>query len=178
MWAIANGDCDFSLYLIQKLNANHFIKDKDQKNALHFVIMKSRQQNKISEYQNQLPLFYEILKHEEIKNHINDRDKNGNTSLHIAVARGDLKYIYGLINTGAALDIKNNSGQTPFDILNLSLEDRCKIVRESHETNNTCDGMYSLIDEELFIQNKDIISKKLSPDQSIKTAQNNPELKK
>lgn len=114
-----------------------FIIDRKGKNTLQFIIAKSRKHEshivnikeiEASDYQNQFLLFERILKHKEIKEHINDQGLDGQTALHIACARRDFDYIKLLIENGASLEIKNDNGQSPIDVLKLNEEERIKIV--------------------------------------------------
>jgi hypothetical protein len=53
----------------------------------------------------------------------------GNTALHIACARHDRDFILFLLKNGASDTIKNDKGETPFDMLHLSrTEARCFIA--------------------------------------------------
>lgn len=45
-------------------------------------------------------------------------DQYGNTMLHIASQKGNINLVTHLIELGANIQIKNNKGQTPLDIIN------------------------------------------------------------
>ena len=114
-------------------DVNPFMFDKDNKNALLFVIAKGRKETTGSEgyddfHSDQRPLFKAILKNKDIANGINVKGHKGNTALHLACARGEIYYIEKLLKAGADINLKNDAGQTPNDILKLTKEDRTDIM--------------------------------------------------
>lgn len=48
---------------------------------------------------------------------LEDKDEDGNTVLHRAVATSDLSYIQFLLDAGADVNARNNSGETPAHIV-------------------------------------------------------------
>ena len=60
----------------------------------------------------------ELVKYFLNKKHdLNDVNKKGQTALHIACELGNEKIINLLVENGANIDIKDNKGRKPFDIL-------------------------------------------------------------
>jgi hypothetical protein len=153
MIKISNSKRDLSLALINDFNANPFIPDNHGKNTLHLLIAKARKKN-AKEYDNMLPVFEKILQHKNITKHINDKDENGNTALHIAMTRRDLDYIIPLINAGADLNIKNNNELSPVDILKSDNDTRIEILRKILSPWN---------DDKLYIRKKGNIEEIIHP---------------
>ena len=135
MIKISNSEKNKSIVLINDFNASPFIPDNHGKNTLHLLIAKARKSNIVIDrmhherYDNMLPVFEKILQHKDIAKHINDKDENGNTALHIAMARRDLDYTIPLINADANLNIKNNNELSPIDILKSDNDIRMEILR-------------------------------------------------
>ena len=67
-------------------------------------------------------LKYKLSEH-ECEKLIGMQDKNGNTALHLAYARRDVKMIRLLKRFGASENIKNKSGKTPLDMQKMSFQD-------------------------------------------------------
>jgi|GEM_PF-5481150 hypothetical protein len=124
MWEIAYGwdiKPDGALIMLNTFQANPFICDKlGQKNALHFLLLKGREIQRC--------IFSAILNHHDIDKHINDKTVHGDTCLHIACLRRDEQYITQLLSKGADFNIKNNSGQTPIEMLYLTEEKRLEFL--------------------------------------------------
>lgn len=53
----------------------------------------------------------------------NIQDGCGNTAMHIAMLQRDWRVVNALLKHGARLDIKNNGGRVPEDLLNVKYED-------------------------------------------------------
>ena len=177
---ISNSERHESLALIDDFNANPFIPDNHGKNTLHLLIAKARKEdNKMSECDNMMPVFEKILQHKNITKHINDKDENGNTTLHIA--RRDLDYTIPLIQAGANLNIKNNNGLSVIDMLKSDAEVRMKNLRtilspwnddKLYVTKDTKDINHPIENawKEIY---KHLLANKLKTDQEISDAKKN-----
>ena len=127
MAAIANAENPIGL--INLYNADPFIRDIVGKNSLHLIIAKGhKKKNPSHRREDQRPLFNEILLSKNLKDHIDDQDKFGNTALHIAAAKRDMDYLKPLIENGANLDIKNKDCLSVIDVLKQSLGYRFKVL--------------------------------------------------
>jgi hypothetical protein len=62
---------------------------------------------------------------------VNLANKDGNTPLHLAVARRDIPAIELLISNGALLNTKNKKGQIPADMLNLNYIAACQLMKDT-----------------------------------------------
>ncbi|GHM58146.1 MAG: hypothetical protein sL5_03330 [Candidatus Mesenet longicola] len=123
LWDISYGRAitpEASLILLREFDANPFICDKDNKNALHFLLLKGHDVQRC--------IVDEVLNHKDIKKHIDDKTIYGDTALHIACARRDEKFITQLLEKGASLEIKNKNGQIPTDMLHLNEQERLEFL--------------------------------------------------
>lgn len=50
---------------------------------------------------------------------IDAQDSEGNTALHMAAAKGDLRVTQALVHAGAPKDVKNKKGETPNDVADV-----------------------------------------------------------
>ena len=128
-----------------------FALDEDSKNALLFVIAKGRKKTTGSEgyddfHSDQRPLFEAILENKDIANGVNVKGGKGNTALHLACARGEIYYIEKLLKAGADINLKNDAGQTPNDILKLRKEDRKDIMYTIYYTTDSVDEIKETVE--------------------------------
>ena len=64
---------------------------------------------------------FELVKYFVNKKYdLNDVNKKGQTALHLACELGNEKIINFLVENGANVDIRDNKGKKPFDILSKS----------------------------------------------------------
>ncbi|WP_339048270.1 ankyrin repeat domain-containing protein [Candidatus Mesenet endosymbiont of Phosphuga atrata] len=161
LWDISYGKAitpEASLILLREFDANPFICDKDNKNALHFLLLKG--------HDVQRRIVDEVLNHKDIKKHIDDKTIYGDIALHIACARRDEKFIAQLLEKGASLEIKNKNGQTPIDILHLSEQERLEFLSSkaylnlSHIANRDLEYL-ATIDKEIFNSDPQAIEAKI-----------------
>ncbi|UWW96835.1 MAG: ankyrin repeat domain-containing protein [Candidatus Cardinium sp.] len=151
------------LLLSNEFNANPFIKDSYGKNALHFLLLKG--------HEIQRCIIDAILKRKDIREHINDATLLGDTAMHIACARRDIRCITQLLEKGASLFIKNCDGQAPIDLLHLNEEKRLDfLIRDNQYLDlTTCPGIskrdklleVATIDKKIFNSDPYIIKKKI-----------------
>ncbi len=161
LWDISYGRAispEASLTLLREFNANPFIFDNANKNALHFLLLKG--------HEVQRSIVDEILSHKDIKKHINDKTICGDTALHIACARRDEKFITQLLEKGADLNVKNKNGQTPIDMLHLNEKERLEFLSLKKYLDLSCvsnrDIKYlATVDKEIFNSDPQVIEEKI-----------------
>lgn len=160
--AVGEGFLDvMSMKLMERYkDINPYIQDEFGNSAFLLLIAKGRKEDVrgsdgCMNYKNYLPVFKKMLELQSTtKENINLKGFSGNTALHIACARHDLDYILPLLKNGADLTVKNNNGQTPLDVLNLSKEDRIRIIY----------GFVLPLTEEQFLNFKNVATRILSID--------------
>lgn len=137
MWAIANANNGMAMEMLHRASKNdpRFLSVVDVKfghnTALHIVVGKgyrdiSKQGQKL-EYTN----FALLQKMVELGADLNIQNEHGNTPLHIACVRRDLRMIQCLLDRGAKTEIRNNENQTPFDLLQISEEAAREILEKT-----------------------------------------------
>ncbi|ROT47413.1 ankyrin repeat domain-containing protein [Candidatus Cardinium hertigii] len=108
------------LMLLRTYKADPFIVDSENKNALHFLLLKGHEVQRF--------IVDEVLKNPTTKDHINDQTKEGDTALHIACARRDIKHILALLEKGASTKIRNRNRQLPLDMLFMERVNRLEFL--------------------------------------------------
>ncbi|MCP3926279.1 MAG: hypothetical protein GY714_27250 [Desulfobacterales bacterium] len=93
--ALDNGHENVALYLLSKKG-----KYKKSKSLIHIAVKKD---------------YKEILKRYRNKKNINQKDKRGNTQVHLAVLKGNVDYLKTLLNSGANINAVNKHGRTPLE---------------------------------------------------------------
>jgi ankyrin repeat protein len=66
-----------------------------------------------------------------LKADVNLPDKAGNTPLHLAYLRRDCEMVQALLGAGANTEMTNQKGQRPAELLKMSYEEACEILRGS-----------------------------------------------
>jgi hypothetical protein len=95
-------------------------------------------------------------------------DENGNTALHIACIRRDVKSIEMLLNYGADLGLKNIEGKTPEEMLNMSFVEAKKIIARQTDDVDGFQGCYTLKENNFENPERDSIYKLLNSAQEHK----------
>jgi len=127
MWTIANGHKSEAIISIMSRAGN--TADYELKTPLHLIVGKGRAHNdSVSDGYEQFRAFIWILKN--FKDDINKVDTHGNTALHYACMKRDERFIKPLIDAGAQINIRNNDGYTPAEILNLDPKQRLTFISE------------------------------------------------
>ncbi len=136
IWAIANGNNEFAHKFIETFGDKiDFLKQAIDNNAL-FLILTKGYKDKTSggatfdEQHSALNIakkIKETIGDDGFKELINQKCRLGNTALHIACARRDTETINFLIERGADIELKNEHGLTPFDMLDLQYKDACDL---------------------------------------------------
>lgn len=112
LWAVANAAVETAFKLMEYGTLDYNAQDwgYQKKTALQLAICKGRRNKKWDELVNKL------IEH----TNLNLQNKDGNTALHLAYARRDVAFIDSLMAKGADATIKNNKGQLPKDLWELS----------------------------------------------------------
>ncbi len=185
-WWIANDSTYGALQILETLkeknalNAVHFdFKDNYGKTPLLFAIAKKYMQNDrviyIKDRFNwQGRAYYQLFNKNDTKliNFLIDNssenilfkpDIKGNTPLHVAVIKRDIKTIDALLKKALQfgqetlekmLDQKNNKNESPKDLINITYEKACKIVGKLYSSTVTIASKENWESEELDIKNK------------------------
>jgi len=67
-------------------------------------------------------------------NHINDKDNNGNTALHLAITARNIAYTQFLLQKGASTTISNNAGKTCAQLLiEYDTNEQVQIFRQIYQ---------------------------------------------
>lgn len=125
MECIANGNDGtyprVATLLLTTYQASPFVKDhKDDKNALHLLLLKDHLEQQI--------ILEAVLNHSAADQFINAQTGYGDTALHIACARRDGAKIKMLLMKGADKNISNSDGQRPKDMLYMDETGRLKFL--------------------------------------------------
>lgn len=109
--ALAGGNGQISKYNIKKI---HYAHGKKQYSKVHTAVV----QLKSSEFAN-------YLIQENYLSIINEKDRDGNTPLHLACMKGHLEAVKILVSQGSDLSITNKDNLTPLDLAIMMGYDRC-----------------------------------------------------
>ena len=136
IWAIANGNNEFAHKFIETFGDKIDFAHKANGNNALFLMLTKGYKNKTSggaifneQYSalNIAKKIKETIGDDGFKELINQKCRLGNTALHIACARRDAETINFLIERGADIELKNEHGLTPFDMLDLQYKDACEL---------------------------------------------------
>jgi ankyrin repeat protein len=147
-WAIMNNSCDSAITLINHEHVDLSIADLDGKNALHMAILKGREhegsiddkiQRKIgSGLKSKMnDVVIALLKHKNLGEIINTPMPDGNTPLHLAYMRRDMKLCKKLISLGANEKAVNAAGLLPEGMLVMSSGDVQKYLERYTDKTTT-----------------------------------------
>ena len=127
--AAQNDMANIIIYFKEKFNFNLYLKDNQGNNPIHWASSNS------AKYALEYLLYYLDEKNKEI---INDRNKNGQTALHLAIlTNGSTEIIKKLIKKGIKVNIKDKNDMTALDITkdNLKYENINRLITDYTKTN-------------------------------------------
>ncbi len=151
IWAIANRNNEFAHKFIETFGDKiDFLKQAIDNNALFLMLTKGYKDktsggatfNEQYSALNIAKKIKETIENDAFKELINQKCRLGNTALHIACARRDTETINFLIESGADIELQNEHGFTPFDMLDLDYKDACELCKN-------ISGVF-LLDKELY----------------------------
>ena len=127
--AAQNDMANIIIFFKEKFNFNLYHKDNQGNNPIHWASSNS------AKYALEYLLYYLEEKNKDI---INDRNKNGQTALHLAIlTNGSTEIIKRLIKKGVKLNIKDKNDMTALDITkdNLKYENINRLITDYTKTN-------------------------------------------
>ncbi len=174
LWAIANGHNEFASKFIDIFkNKIDFLHKANDNNALFLMLTKGYKDktsggatfNEQYSALNIAKKIKETIGDERFKELINQKCRLGNTALHIACARRDTETINFLIERGADIELKNEHGLTPFDMLDLDYKDACDLCNNISSAFLLEKTLYDIFDKKKIksLQTQDI---EIKPDLS------------
>lgn len=132
LWAVANAQVEAALTLVQ-MGADCCIHDwmYERQTPLQLAIAKGPRNPRWNE------LIFLLITHTP---NLNAQNGEGNTALHLAYARRDVKIIEQLLEKGSDPTIKNDKRQAPEQLWDLTYEEAWQVIH-GDEVTTTLNGM-------------------------------------